>query len=488
MRVAVGGYLAVANSFATQRTGLEQFQRSKLSGDEMLSRMGRGDSAIAGFLNGARAQGWTVAPLHYFFPGLAGKNTDEAHEWAKQNLVNSLRQALPLDGVFLQLHGTAASESIADCDGDLLRAIRSAVGEKVPVIASLDGHANVSQLMVSQTTMLIGVKTNPHYDFLAVGQQAARVMAGVLGGSLQPMMAWAQPPLVAPLQKLFVAPGWPMEHLMRLARNRATTYSRVLDISVLGGFFVSDRLETGPTVIATTDREPNLGREIADEIKEALWVRRREFLTDMVPVGDAVREAIATDEAPVVLGDLADSGGAGTPGDGTAILAELLKQNARDAVVGHIADPAAVREAITAGVGKHVTLTVGGKADRFHGDPVQISGRVRLIHDGIYTASTKFNFGTFHRGPTVVVDCGGTEVILTSRQCLTFEPNHFRSLGIEPLERKILVCKAELQHRAGMASVGRTFIDVDAPGLATQDLRRLPFKEIRRPVFPLDEI
>jgi microcystin degradation protein MlrC len=488
MRIAVGGYLAVANSFATQRTGLEQFQRSQISGDDLINRMGHGESAIAGFLAGARERGWDVAPLHYFFPGLAGKNTDEGHQWAKETIVNNLKKAPPIDGVFLQMHGTAASESIPDCDGDLLRAIREVVGERVPVIASLDGHANVSQLMVSQTTMLIGVKTNPHYDFVEVGEKAARIMAGALDSSLHPAMTWAQPALVAPLQKLYIAPGWPMEHLMRLARNRAAGNARVLDISLLGGFFVSDRLETGPTVVVTTDREPRLGREIADEVKEALWARRREFLTDMVPVADAVREAIATDENPVVLGDIADSGGAGTPGDGTAILAELLKHNARGAVVGNIADPAAVQQAIAAGVGKQVTLTVGGKVDRFHGEPVPIGGRVRTIHDGIYTASTKFNFGTFHRGPTVVVDCGGTEVILTSRACLVFEPNHFRSLGIEPLERKILVCKAELQHRAGMASVGRTFIDVDAPGLATQDLKRLPFKEIRRPVFPLDDI
>jgi microcystin degradation protein MlrC len=488
MRVAVGGYLAVANSFATQRTGLEQFQRSQLSGDDLLNRMGRGDSAIAGFVRGAQERGWNLAPLHYFFPGLAGKNTDEGHQWAKETIVNSLRKAQPIDGVFLQLHGTAASDSIADCDGDLLQAVREVVGDRVPVIASLDGHANVSQLMVSRTTMLIGVKTNPHYDFQAVGQQAARVMAGVFDGALRPVMAWAQPAIVAPLQKLYIAPGWPMDHLMRLARNRAAANSRVLDISLLGGFFVSDRFETGPAVVVTTDQEPNLGREIADEIKEACWMRRREFLTDMVPVTDAVREAIATDENPVILGDLADSGGAGTPGDGTAILAELLKQNARGAVVGNIADHAAVHQAIAAGVGKQVSLTVGGKVDRFHGEPVPISGRVRIIQDGVYTASTRFNFGAYHRGSTVVVDCGGTEVILTSRACLVFEPNHFRSLGIEPLERKILVCKAELQHRAGMAMVGRTFIDVDAPGLATQELSRLPFKEIRRPVFPLDDI
>lgn len=488
MRVAVGGYLAVANSFATQRTGLEQFQRSQLAGDALIDRLGRGDSAIAGFLRGAREEGWSVAPLHYFFPGLAGKNTDEGHQFARETLVNALRKSQPIDGIFLQLHGTSASDNIPDCDGDLLRAIREEVGDRVPIIASLDGHANVSQLMASAATMLIGVKTNPHYDFRAVGQQAARVMAGALDGSLHPAMAWAQPALVAPLQKLYIAPGWPMDHLMRLARNRAAGNDRVLDISILGGFFVSDRRETGPSVVVTTDRTPNLAHDIADEIKEACWARRREFLTDMVPVAEAVREAIATDENPVVLGDLADSGGAGTPGDGTVILAELLQQNARGAVIGNIADPAAVQQAIAAGIGKEVTLTVGGKVDRFHGEPVSISGRVRAIHDGVYTASTRFNSGTYHRGATIVIDCGGTEVILTSRACLVFEPNHFRSLGIEPLKRKILVCKAELQHRAGMATVARTFIDVDAPGLATQELQRLPFKEIRRPVFPLDEI
>src|SRR6516162_10674708 len=109
MRVAVGGYLVVANSFATQRTGLGQFQRSKLSGDDLINRMGRGDNAIAGFLRGAREQAWNVAPLDYFFPGLAGKNTDEAHQWAKETMVHSLRKAEPLDAAFLQLHGTAAS-------------------------------------------------------------------------------------------------------------------------------------------------------------------------------------------------------------------------------------------------------------------------------------------------------------------------------------------------------------------------------------------
>jgi microcystin degradation protein MlrC len=488
MRVAVGGYLVSANTFATQRIPLERFQRATLSGPDLLTRLGRGEGAVAGFMRGARQHGWDLVPLHFVFAGLYGKVLEEAHQWARELFLNTLRKGPRLDGIFLQLHGTAVADETEDCEGDLLTAIREAVGDGTAIIASLDGHANVTPLMVRQASMLIGVKTNPHYDFDLVGNQAAQVMAGMFDGSLKPVSAWAQPAMVPPLQKLYIAPGWPMDHLMRMARMRAATDPRVIDVSLLGGFFVSERPETGISVVATTNNEPGLALEIAEQIKDACWARRHRFHADLVPVEDAVREAIATDETPVVLGDVADSGGAGTPGDGTAILEELLKQNARGAVIGNIADPGAVAEAIRAGVGNSVKLTVGGKVDRFHGAPVAISGRVRVIHDGTFTAATKFNAGTYHRGPTVVVDCGGVEVILTARQALVFEANHFRSLGIEPTARKVLVCKAELQHRAGLAGIGRTFIDVDAPGLATQVLSRLPFSRIRRPIFPLDDI
>jgi microcystin degradation protein MlrC len=487
MRIAIGGYLVAANTFATQRMGLERFQRAMLS-DDAVMRLTRGGTPLAGFAEGARASNWDLAPLHFVFPGLAGRPTDEAHEWAKSQFIETLRKAGRVDGIFLQMHGTAATDSIDDCEGDLLAALLSAVGDKTPIIVSLDGHANVTPLMVRHSSMLIGVKTNPHYDFFETGQLAARVMAGMFDSSLAPTQAWAQPAMAPALQKLYIAPGWPMEHLMRLAQNHKRRDNRILDVSLLGGFFCSERPETGISAVVTTNREARLAQEIADEIKEACWAKRHAFHTDMVGVEEAVAEAIATDEWPVVLGDLADSGGAGTPGDGTAILAELIRQKAPDAVVGNIADAGAVRKAADAGAGKEITLTVGGKVDRFHGEPVEISGRVRVIHDGVFTASTKFNAGTVRRGTTAVIDCGGIDVILTSHPVLVFEPNHFRSLGIEPSRRKILLCKSELQHRPGLADVARTFIDVDAPGLATQALDRLPYSKIRRPVFPLDDI
>jgi len=488
MRVAVGGYLAASNSFVAHRMDLDLFHRATIPGEALLKVGGGGESAIAGFLTGAREHSWDVVPLQFVVPGVGGKITEEAHEATKQSFLSLLRKAGPIDGVFLQLHGTAAAEHLDDCEGDFLAALRSALGDKVAIIASLDGHANVTPLMVKSASMLIGVKTNPHYDFAPVGRQAARVMAGMFDGTITPTSAWAQPAMAPGLQKLYIAPGWPMEHLIRVAQNLAARHTQVLDASVLGGFFPSDRLETGISVTVTTNKEPNLARDLAEQLKEACWAKRHAFHTDMVSVEDAVREANDTEQGPVVLGDLADSGGAGTPGDGTALLAELLKQNAQGAVIGNIADPAAVQEAIKAGVGKHVTLTIGGKVDKFHGDPVQVSGRVRVIHDGVYTAATAFNAGTYRRGLTVVLDCGGIEVILTARPTLVFEVNHFRSLGIEPTERKILTAKSELQHRAGFAGIASKIIDVDTPGLATPVLTRLPFQKIRRPVFPLDNI
>src|SRR5579864_9258762 len=394
MRIGIGGYLVAVNTFATQRMGLELFQRAMLSGDAVL-RLGRGESAFAGFMESARRRNWEIVPINFVFPGIMGKVTDDAHAWAKETFLKTLRTAGSLDGLFLQLHGTAASDRIEDCEGDLLVAIRDFVGPKIPIIASLDGHANVTPLMSQQASMLIGVKTNPHYDFAETGRLGARVMAGRADGSLSLATAWAQPAMAPALQKLYIAPGWPMEHLIRLARNRAAGDARVLDVSLLSGFFCSERRETGISVVVTTNREPNLARDIAEEIKEACWAKRHAFHTDMVSVEDAVREAMETDEGPVVLGDLADSGGAGTPGDGTAILAELLKQNAQRAVVGNIADPVAVQRAVQAGVGKRITVTAGGKVDKFHGDPVEIAGRVRAIHDGVFSASTRFNAGTF---------------------------------------------------------------------------------------------
>ncbi len=485
MRVAVGGYLIATNTFATQEMSTDLLQKATLRDARVLVAGGR-TGAIQGFVGESERQHWELLPLHFVAPGVGGKMSALAHEAAKADFLDSLRENLPLDGVFLQMHGTAVSEDCDDCEGDLLKNIRKVVGEDVPIVVVLDGHSNTTPLMVEQSSAIIGVKTNPHDDFFECGTRAAKIMGGVFDGGVSVETAWSQPAMAPALQKIYVAPGWPMESL---ARKVATLErdKRVLDITLAGGFFCSDILETGMSVVVTTNREKALAEDIADQVRQACWSKRHQFLSELVSVEEGVREAIEAKVGPVVLGDLADSGGAGTPGDGTAVLAEFIEQKAKGAVIGNIVDPEAVRLAVEAGVGKNVDLTVGGKVDRFHGSPLEIIGKVRAIHEGTYRASTSFNAGVYRRGLTVVLACDGIEVILTSRPTHGFEANHFRSLGIEPQDRKILAVKSELQHRAGFAGIASKIIDLDTPGLATQVHSRLPYKKIRRPIFPLDE-
>jgi microcystin degradation protein MlrC len=223
LRVAVGGYLVACNTFATQPFTLEHFQRGTIPGDTLLKVSRGGESAISGFLDGVEEKGWEVVPLPFVVPGILGTITKEAHEWAKDQILSALRKAGRVDGVFLQLHGTAVAEHLDDCDGDLLAAIRGVIGDNAPLFASLDGHSNTTPFMVQQATMLIGVKTNPHYDFAPVGRQAARVMTGMVEERVKPTAAWAQPARLLAPETPAIAPGWPMEHCMRWRRKSRCT-------------------------------------------------------------------------------------------------------------------------------------------------------------------------------------------------------------------------------------------------------------------------
>jgi microcystin degradation protein MlrC len=444
-------------------------------------------NATAGFLAGARERNWELVPLS-FTVAIGGPLTKEAYETAKSNLLTPLREAGTLDGVFLELHGVGAAEHLDDVEGDLLAACREIVGEAVPINTCWDQHANMTDLRVKSATMIIGHKTNPHTDYVANGRQAASAMAAIFEGSFAPASAVAWPRMLTAFQKHYITPGWPMDHIVRLAENARRRDPRIIDVTVFAGSYLTEISDAGMSVVVTTNGEPKLAREVADSISDALWAARGKFAPDMVSVEDAVREAVAMEQGPVVLGDLADSMGTGGTGESTAILAELLKQKAKSAVIT-VTDPEAVQEAVKAGVGSNVTLMVGGKKEpKVYGDPVRISGRVRVINDSRFVPITKTNVAMVERGLTAVIDCGDIEVILTSRPPLVFEANYFRSLGIEPTERKILVCKSEAQHHAGFANMARAIIDVDGPGPGTQDISKLHYTKIRRPIYPLDNM
>jgi microcystin degradation protein MlrC len=221
------------------------------------------------------------------------------------------------------------------------------------------------------------------------------------------------------------------------------------------------------------------------------WELRGDFAIHPRPIDVAIAEAMAAPAGSVyVLADIADSGASGTAGDGTEVLRGLLRAGARSATVAQMMDPAAVELCIAAGVGQDVTVMLGGKHDRLHGEPIEVSGRVRSIHEGSLMIGGAMGGGTVDsRGRTVVLEVGGPggiEIQITELRGHPYDLNHFRAFGIEPTERRILVLKSAAHFRAAFEPMATKVIEVDAPGISSPRLETFPYRALRRPIYPLD--
>jgi microcystin degradation protein MlrC len=417
----------------------------------------------------------------------AGPVTKDVYAEITERLVADARRAGRLDGVLLDLHGAMVPEGLEDGEGPLLAAVREAVGPRVPIAATLDFHANVSDDMVRHATLLHGYKTYPHVDMAERGREATGRLVDVVAGRLRPTVAFRRPPLLPPIAGQLTTRG-PMRALYDLA-GRMERERGVISISIFAGFPLADVHDAGLTIYVATHDDPALAGRLADELAAAAWERRREFLHTALPVGEAVARALAIDGRPVVLADIADNTGGGAAGDGTEILRELLRVGARQATVACLWDPAAAAACARAGAGATVTLDIGGKVDDRHGAPLPVTGRVRAVSDGRFVYRGPMLRGLEGRlGTTAVLEVEGIKVILISHRRQTLDPEMIRCVGIDPLAEKILVVKSTIHYRAAFEPIAHAIVEVDAPGLSSSNLARFTFTRVRRPIFPLDEL
>jgi microcystin degradation protein MlrC len=317
-----------------------------------------------------------------------------------------------------------------------------------------------------------------------------QILIATIKGELTPVMAYTRVPLIAPNQSMVTT--W--QSALKKVIDRANELERepgVVSATVLGGFPFSDVPFTGLAMIVVTDDDFALAQRYADELAQLAWDLREEFSIHPTPIADAIAEAMAGAPGSVyVLADISDSGASGTAGDGTAALRGLLEANARSAAVAQIMDQAAVEACIAAGVGSVVTLSVGGKHDGLHGEPVEVTGKVRLIHEGSFEMGGVMGRGTrSSRGKTVVLEIngpGGIELQLTDLRGHPNDLNFFRAFGIEPTERRILVLKSAAHFRAAFEPIATKVIEIDAPGISSPNLHSFPYQKLRRPIYPLD--
>ena len=470
-RVAVVGVWHETNGYAARRVSLDDFAEFELLSGRALYDHNRGvGSVIGGFLD--LEDELDLVPV--FSAGAWPSGPASAQTWAtiRDRLVTELAAIGPVDGVLVNLHGAMTCDGCDNVELATATAIREVVGD-VPVAAVLDLHANVHPGLPELIDVLVGYDTYPHVDMRDRGREAAELLQRMTVGEDLCTVLAKSPLLTCPLAQ--GTDDEPMRGLLTRAQQRARE-AGVVRVSIAAGFPYGDVPQVGASVYVVADRADRAAAaRVADETIADIEGRADEFALDRPSPDKAVAEALEQQQRPVVLADVADNVGGGSPGDGTAVLAELLAQQAPDAVV-IIADREVARAATAAGPGAVLhDISLGGRTDDLHGPPLAIDeAEVEVLTDGEYVSTGSWQNGQrFSLGPSALIRIGGVRVLVTDRPVPPFHRDQLTLVGVDPAVTAVLVTKSAVAWRAAFPDAAVT-IEVDGPGACPIDLRRLP--------------
>lgn len=495
MRIVTGTFSHETNTFSNIPTSMAEFAKQGIVHGADIARRAQGTNTIeAAFLAAAEQFGFELLWTVYGTAIPGGLVTQEAYDYFSGHLLEGIQAAQaggPIDGVLLHLHGAMVTEHVDDGEGYLLESIRRLVGPTIPIVITLDFHANMTPRIIANCTALTGYDTYPHVDMYERAFEAAEILVRTIRGEIRPVMALEQPRLLTPLQTQVTTRNTPMKRIMDRV-HALEEDPRVVCIAAFGGFPFSDIEPAGFSCVTVTNGDAALAAQLSKEITDAALAERENWIVHPTPPEEAVRRAMASPTGPVILADIADSGAGGTSGDATVTFQTLLNLGARRAAVCSISDQEAIDTCLAAGVGAEVTMLVGGKRDTFHGPPVQVTGKVRLIHEGSFTRQGPMGRGVRQTvGRCVVLEIGGPEgieLLLTEHRAHPNDLQYFYAFGIDPTQRQILVLKSAAHYRAAFDPIAAETIEVDAPGITSPRLERYDYKNIRRPMYPLDKI
>jgi len=487
MRVGIIAIQHESNTFLDRPTTIDDFRRDVfLTGDAIREKYSPAHHEVGGFFQGLAEADIQAVPILHTRAIPSGVITAECCDELVEHTLRELARAGDLEGLLVAPHGAAVSAVHRDFDGHWLSILRKTVGPRMPMICTLDLHANVSRRMVDACNATIAYRTNPHLDQRARGIEAAKLIARTLRCEVKPTQAGAFPPIQINIERQHTTES-PCRELYGFA-DEMLNRPGVLANSVVLGFPYADVAEMGSTTIVTTDNDPALAQKLADELAQYILDYRTDFLGQSVPVEQAIDDAIAT-PGPVCLLDMGDNVGGGSPGDGTIIAHAIHRREVRGFVC--LNDPEAAQIAINTGAGQRANLKMGAKADARHGEPLQASVTVRSIHDGKYSDHTPRHGGSvdFNMGPSAVVQTEtGLTILLTSRRTPPFSLGMMTSCDLDPKNFQVIVAKGVHAPVAAYRSVCTRFIRVDTPGITTANMGLLEYRHRRKPLYPLEEI
>jgi len=487
LRVALAGFHHESNTFAPVPASLERFMAAgPVEGDDLVRVYGESKATLGGFLELRSVSNLTVTPLFHADLNPMGTITKEAFETLVGRMLERLTTDGPWDVVLLALHGAAVAEHQPDADGEIIERVRRLVGPEVMVGVALDMHANISERMVRNSTVMNAYLTNPHVDPRERARQVADLSVRAARGEIRPTTAFVPIPAAINILRQGTS-DFPMSHLIGLA-NEMQKRDGVLSVSVIEGFPYADVSELGMSFIVTTNDNPSLAHQLARSLANEAWQMRDQFIGDGTDFDTALHRAASAPHGPVVLLDVGDNVGGGSPADSTHVLAAAKRLHV-GSLFHSLCDPASAQACHVAGVGARVHLQVGGKTDALHGSPVHITGVVKHVDDGRFedTGVTHGGFRFFNAGERALVHTDDDHfVLLNSRPMGNTSRAELTSAGLDPLKLKIIVAKGVHSPRGAFEPIAAELIQLNTPGCTSADLSTLHYVRRRTPMFPFE--
>ncbi len=482
--IAVGGFQHETNTFAPSKADYAAFLDGggwpELTfGADIAPRLSGANIPAAGAIDALHARGHRTVGLVWGAATPSAQVTRDAFERIAGDMLARLQATGPVDGIYLDLHGAMVTDHFDDGEGELLSRMRRLVGDRVPIVASLDLHANVTQAMMKHCDALVSYRTYPHVDMAETGARAVNLLERVLGAGQAPAKSFRALDFLTglPSQCTLIEPARGLYSMLdRLEREHHTV------LSFTPGFPMADFPECGMAVLgygADAARVQTATSSLANAIADA----ESEFSMELFTPEAAVSRAMQRGEpgAPVVLADTQDNPGAGGNGDTTGLLAALLAHRAQGSVLGLLIDPASAGKAHVIGAGRKAVFELGEISGIAGHTPLEGEFTVERIADGKFTCTgPMFSGFRMDLGPMAVLEKDGVRVILASRKCQAADQEMFRHVGIEPKQQRILALKSSVHFRADFQPIAREVLVVVAPGPAKADPTMFNWSRLRK--------
>ncbi|MFT7685952.1 MAG: microcystin degradation protein MlrC [Candidatus Azotimanducaceae bacterium] len=496
MKILIAMMSHETNTFSPVPTELERFGNGEAPKEDAAayhSVLGKG-IAMAGMIQAVEGYAELFEKDIQIVTSIAagsppsGPVSDAAFDYIVNNICDA---AVHCDAVLLDLHGAMVTNSFDDGEGVLLKKLR-ANNPSIPIGVGLDMHANLTSTMVDNATLIAGYQTYPHIDIFETGERVGLALMKVLFENLTVTMAWGNCPMLPHVMRQGTddEPNKSLQEAVRQLEQNETVLT-----SLFTGFPHADIKDAGLSVVIVTNNNLKQAETIKENLLEQAWINKESFVYQKEELHLSITRAIEaskTDKSgPIILLDHYDNTASGGTMDTTEVLREILDRGLEDVAAFGIYDPEAVKTMVKKGVGAHIEVTLGGKmhmdALEVQSKPLVVSGLISKIFDGHFTVTGPMGTGSnMNMGETVILDTGAVQIIVISRHIEPYDLGCFTSLGIDPTKKRYLMLKSRIHYRAAFMPIAKEIIECAGVGVCTSDFDQLTFKQVRRPIYPLD--